>query len=80
MAATKSEILEMVRALPVQERIELFEELGAAYEAPVPQGMSRDEFSAELETRWQQHQADPSKTRPAGDVLADLRRKHLGHD
>ena len=37
------------------------------------------ERRAELDRRWQEHLADPSKARPVDEVMAEIRRKYHSH-
>ena len=76
MLATKAEIIAAAKVLPEDEREEVIAELQATILPEPTNGMTREEFSAELERRWQAHLADPSQSRPAHEVIADIRRKY----
>jgi putative addiction module component (TIGR02574 family) len=77
---TKADILEMAKKLSWDERWELIVELrGTIIPPPPPDGMTAEEFRAELDRRWQAHLADPSKARPVEEVIEELRRKNRRH-
>jgi putative addiction module component (TIGR02574 family) len=78
--ATKAQILELAKKLPYDELAGLVDELMDILD-PGPPGppMTAEEFRAELDRRWQAHLADPSKARPADEVIAEIRRKYRNH-
>jgi putative addiction module component (TIGR02574 family) len=77
---TKADILEMAKKLTYDERSELVEELEATLHPPPPgPPMTKEEFQAELDRRWREHLADPSKARPVAEVLEEIRRKYRHH-
>jgi putative addiction module component (TIGR02574 family) len=77
--ATKADILEMARSLPRHELSELRDELSDLLDPPLGPPMTEAEFRAELDRRWEEHLADPSKARPVEEVMAEIRRKYQRH-
>jgi putative addiction module component (TIGR02574 family) len=61
MQATKAEVIAAAKALPKEEQMEVIAELQASNLPEYLNGMTHEEFSAELERRWQAHLTDPSK-------------------
>jgi putative addiction module component (TIGR02574 family) len=79
MLATKAEVIAAGKALPEDERMEVIAELQATVLPEPPDGITHEEFEAELERRWQAHLADPSRSRPAHEVIAEIRQKYGNH-
>ena len=77
--STKAQILELAKKLPYDQLWELVEELEATLHPPPGPPMTAEEFRAELERRWQAHLADPSKARPAEEVIEEIRQKYRNH-
>jgi putative addiction module component (TIGR02574 family) len=55
--ATMAEILEKAMKLPWEQRCELIAELKATLPPPPPDGMTREEFRAELDRRWEEYKS-----------------------
>jgi putative addiction module component (TIGR02574 family) len=68
--------LEALRALPIDERIQLVEDLWdtIAEETEAGEFELSPELAAELDRRLDEYRRDPSSARPAEEVLARLRR------
>jgi putative addiction module component (TIGR02574 family) len=76
MPTTKAEILELVKALPGDQQRELFAELEAMLPPPPPEGMTAEEFRAELDRRWEACEAGRMTAAPYEEVIERLRRKN----
>jgi putative addiction module component (TIGR02574 family) len=68
--------LETLRRLPVDERIQIVEDLWdtIAEDTEAAEFELSPELAAELDRRLDEYRADPSSARPAEEVLARLRR------
>jgi putative addiction module component (TIGR02574 family) len=76
MLATKAEVIAAAEALSTEEQMEVLVELQANLLPEYPNGMTHDEFSPELERRWQAHLADPSKSLAWEEVRDRARRRN----
>ena len=78
MPATKAEILELVKALPYDERRELVEEIEATL-PPIPDGMTYEEFRAELDRRWDEYKSGKVRGMTWDEVKALARERWAGN-
>jgi putative addiction module component (TIGR02574 family) len=74
--ATKTDILEMARKLPWDQRWELIKELSETIPVPPPDGMTREEFRAELDRRWEECESGRMTCSPFEEVIERLRQKN----
>lgn len=79
MLATKAQIIDAAKALPDEDREDVIAELEATFLPEPPNGMTHEEFSAELERRWQAAEADPSTSLPWEQVIAQIRERYKSH-
>lgn len=68
-------LLQQILDLPVEDRTELFYELGATLETREPP--LSPEFSALLDERVAEARAHPEDSVPWDEVMQDLRARHL---
>jgi putative addiction module component (TIGR02574 family) len=74
---TKADILEMAKKLPWDERWELVVELRRTIiPPPPPDGMTAEEFRAELDRRWQECESGRMASTPYKEVIERLRQKN----
>jgi putative addiction module component (TIGR02574 family) len=66
------ELLEQVRKLPINERVELCEEILASLAADGFMAEVDDEEAATIEGRWQEHLANPNDVVPWETVKAEV--------
>lgn len=64
-----------LRALPLEERLRLVEDLWDSIAAEQRSLPLTTEQQAELDRRLDAYEADKNTGRPAGDVIADIRSK-----
>ena len=76
---TKEEIVQAARTLDPDEKCELIEHLEADIRPTQTGSMSSAEFVVELNRRWEELVADPSKGVDLEDAVAELRRKYSNH-
>jgi putative addiction module component (TIGR02574 family) len=80
MAVVKDEdlavILEKAKKLPWEQRCELIDELKATLPPPPPDGMTREEFRAELDRRSEECNSGRMTESPWQEVMARLERKN----
>ncbi|HEX4589105.1 MAG TPA: addiction module protein [Gemmataceae bacterium] len=76
MSATTAEIFEMAKALPKKERWELMEKLSSTFSPPEPDGMTREEFLAELRRRSEECDAGRMTSSPWREVMDRLEQKN----
>ena len=79
MPATKAEVLELARALPHYQQRELIEELEARLPPAPPDGMTQEEFRAELDRRWEEYKSGKVKMMTWEEVKELARRRLNGH-
>jgi putative addiction module component (TIGR02574 family) len=75
---TKADVLEMAKALSVEDRCELIDELEATI-SPIPDGMTYEEFRAELDRRWEEYKSGKVQGMTVDEVIAEARRQLNGH-
>ncbi|HTK78020.1 MAG TPA: addiction module protein [Gemmataceae bacterium] len=75
---TKADVLELAKALSVEERCELIDDLEATI-SPIPEGMTHQEFRAELDRRWEEYQSGKVQGMTVDEVIAEARRQFNGH-
>jgi putative addiction module component (TIGR02574 family) len=78
--ATKAEILEKAKKLSREQRCELIDELKATLPPPPPDGMTREEFRAELDRRSEECDSGRMIAAPSEDVIRRLALKNRADD
>jgi putative addiction module component (TIGR02574 family) len=76
---TKADILDTAMTLPYDERLELVEELEASLHPPPGPPMSKEEFRAELDRRWDDLQSGRVKGMTWEEVKERARRRIEGN-
>ncbi len=74
--ATLAEILEKAMKLPWEQRVRLVHELKATLTPPPPDGMTREEFRAELDRRSEECDSGRMTESPWQEVMARLEGKN----
>jgi putative addiction module component (TIGR02574 family) len=74
-----SDILEMAKKLPWEQRCELIDELEATLPPPPPDGMTREEFRAELDRRWEEYKSGKVQMVTWEEVKAKARQQLKDH-
>lgn len=77
--ATMAEIPEKAMKLSRQQRCELIDELKATLPPPPPEGMTREEFRAELDRRWEEYKSGKVQMLTWEEVKAKARQQLNEH-
>ena len=75
---TKADVFEMAMNLSSEERCELIDDLEATI-SPIPDGMTRQEFRAELDRRWEEYKSGNVHGITVDELIARARRLQNGH-
>jgi putative addiction module component (TIGR02574 family) len=75
MPETRAEILQMAQRLPAAEQRLLINEIGAMLPQP-PDGMTDEEFEAELDRRWEACESGRMTSAPWEEVMNRLEQKN----
>jgi putative addiction module component (TIGR02574 family) len=76
---TLGEILEKAMKLPWEQRCQLIDELKATLPPPPPDGMTREEFRAELDRRWEEYKTGKVQMVAWEEVKAKARQQLNEH-
>jgi putative addiction module component (TIGR02574 family) len=79
MLATKEEIIQAAKALPMVERMDVLDQIWLSLGPEPAEALSDEDLSLELDRRWNEYVAGRMKAAPANEVLERLRAKNRAH-